>query len=778
MAVGSPTNVEFHEVASLPALTIPADKDVYFGPGIRKTPGSEKKDVLGARVLWVDVDDMNFPQSTLPPTMLVFSGHGWHMYWALTEPVLELDALEALNKTVTDDVPTADRACWNGNRVLRIPGTTNHKFPEVAQVELRAYRPSLIYSCDDFIAVSKLQATTRHKIRTGDSRGYRSRSERDWAILSDLVACGATDGLIQTIYAHQPCGNKAKENEHYLPHTLETIRAKQPIQADTGKIDIQVGSDGFYVKGRKGLQRISTYVIKPKILLDGAKFGAQDAIVTDVDAEGFTWENVPFSRTAFQSVSKMDAETPVVAWQWLGKDDDVRRLLPFLLEQLKAQGLPRVAATNTLGLHKIGEQWLFLGDMQALSARELWKTYEGPICWLPSRKEHPKMALDIVPENLERIAQLVPKTNAPGVIWPMVGWYTATCLKPWLEERHYRYPILNVAGTKGSGKTTLIQRIFMPMMGQLDPRSYDANTTRFVILTLLGSSNAVPIAFSEFRYEAAEKFIRFILLGYDTGHDPRGKGDQTTVDYPLSAPFSVDGEDLIEDPAGRERIVVAQLHPDTVAEGSEAYAAFNEVRDLIKPGIAGHIIQYILKNLADGKLEDILQEARDQIFQAFPGRLPDRVRNNHVVAYFGVKLWCGAMQVDEPGPEVMMNSITSVFDITSGRGRTLADAMAEDVVNAVASGTVLLNYVYDDSTNVMWFQLAPVHTWWITSRRRQGRGALERDAIRVQLREAPYMVPPQVVHDAWMYGIDLTKAVEAGLDIPSKLSDATFVMRL
>ena len=136
------------------------------------------------------------------------------------------------------------------------------------------------------------------------------------------------------------------------------------------------------------------------------------------------------------------------------------------------------------------------------------------------------------------------------------------------------------------------------------------------------------------------------------------------------------------------------------------------------------------------------------------------------------------MQVDEPGPEVMMNSITSVFDITSGRGRTLADAMAEDVVNAVASGTVLLNYVYDDSTNVMWFQLAPVHTWWITSRRRQGRGALERDAIRVQLREAPYMVPPQVVHDAWMYGIDLTKAVEAGLDIPSKLSDATFVMRL
>jgi hypothetical protein len=777
IAIGDVRNRQYINATALETLEYPLDKDVYFGPAMLKTAGGEKTDVLGTRVLWVDVDDASKPQCTLPPSMTVFSGHGWHLYWILTEPLLDFDKIEALNKLLAEDVPTADRACWNGNRVLRIPSTTNLKDPLVpVTVELKSFRPSITYTPADFAVAGKLSRADRHKITTGDKRGYRSRSERDWAILTALMVAGATDDLIRRIFAEQACGDKSRENDHYLEHTLETLRDKN-IEPDP-ETEIQEREDGYYVPFRKGVKRISTFLFDPMYLLDGSPFKSPDAVVGDVSAEGYVWNDVTFSRAAFTSVSKLDKETPVAAWQFLGRDDELRRLLPYFLQKLRAKGLPKVAATPVMGLHKISGDWRFLGDRQTLGDLQLWSQFMGPICWLPSQREHPEMDLDleVTPEERQLVAESLPKLNEPGVIWPMIGWYTATCLKPWFETKNYRFPVLNVAGTKGSGKTSLIQRVFMPLMGQKDPKTYDANTTRFVILSLLGSTNAIPIAFSEFRFGSVENFIRFILLSYDTGHDPRGRGDQTTVDYPLSAPFSVDGEDLIEDPAARERVVVAQMHPATVEEGGEAYTTFQHLRNNMPKHFGGYMIQEILKRAST--LENFLAKSREAVFAAFPSKLPDRVRNNHVVAYMGVLLWCDILKVTPPEALVMEKSIVSVFNLVSGRARTLADSMVEDLVNGIIQGAAHLNYVYDNDTNIIWFQLAPAHSWWIMSRRRQGRGSLERDAIRAQLKEAPYSVEPRAMNDAWMYGVDLNKAVENGLDVPTRIADRSFVIRM
>jgi hypothetical protein len=360
----------------------------------------------------------------------------------------------------------------------------------------------------------------------------------------------------------------------------------------------------------------------------------------------------------------------------------------------------------------------------------------------------------------------------------MIGWYAATAMKPWLEDNKYRFPILNVVGTKGSGKTTLIQRVFMPAFGQTAPKSYDANTTRFVILALMGSTNAAPIAFSEFRYEAVEKFIRFILLAYDTGHDPRGRSDQTTVDYPLSAPFSVDGEDLVEDPAARERVIVAHLKPAEVSEGSLFYETFKSIQDKTLTTFGGYYIQRCLQCIESGEALNLLKQARAKMFEAVPSKLPDRVRNNHIVAYFGILMFCAATGIEVPPASVMMGSIMSVYDLQSGRSRTLVDSMVEDIVNACSQGTSSFRWEYDKATNVLYFQLASSHSWWMAGRRRQGRGALERDAIRAQLKEAVYGVEPKVVANTWMYGVSLNKAQEMGLDVPNQLGVAEFKFKV
>lgn len=530
IAAKTPANVSYISLLELPSFSFDANQNVFFSPAMRATKGNEKTDVLGSKAVWVDVDESVQPQCTLPPSAIVSSGHGWHFYWFLREPVLDTEVLEDLNKTMIADIPPADHACWNCNRVMRVPGTMNLKpDKEPARADLKLFRPAILYDVADFNIIAQLAKNMRHKIRTGDSRGHKSRSERDWAIVMALVVAGASDELITTIFENQPCGDKHHdEPAHYLLHTIEEVRASPKVEVHRAQakapvdIDIVEQEDGYYATARNGLRKVSTFVIHPTVLLDGSAFDAQDAIVGDVTASGYQWDSITFSRGAFTSVPRMDKESPVAAWQWIGHDDDIRRLLPFLLKILQDNGLPKIAATPILGLHKIKDRWIFLGDAHAISSSDVWQGFSGPLCWLPSQREHPKMnlAVDLAPEDLERVRELLPKLNAPEAIWPMIGWYSASCLKPWFETKNFRFPVLNVAGTKGSGKTSLIQRIFMPLMGQTDAKTYDSGTTRFVTLALLGSSNAVPIAFSEFRYELVERIGRFRRRAFLRNHVP------------------------------------------------------------------------------------------------------------------------------------------------------------------------------------------------------------------------------------------------------------------
>jgi len=760
----------YYPVSALP--DIPNNREVFFGPALRKREGNKKADILGTKAFWVDADSLDNPLCVIPPSIVVHSGHGFHLYWLLDEPCTSVETIEKANKSLANDVTTGDISCWNVNRILRVPGTLNLKdATQPVVTKITTWRPDLVYKAKDFEVLEDLPKNIRHKIRTGDSRGHRSRSERDWSILASLVMYGASDELISAIFQLQPCGDKAREHDQYLAHTLEKVReSNTPTTGGRGSAaDVEEGDLCYVVRTKRGARRLSTFVLDPLLLLDGSPFEVADALVCDVLADDYRWESKTFSRDAFNSVAKFDKEAKVAAWQWLGTDNDLRHLLPFLLEKLKLKGLPRVAATPTLGLHNIKGKWYFLGDTQVISAAEVFGTFDGPLAWLESGKEHPKLALDPLAdaELISVLAAKVVSLNEPEVIWPMLGWYIASCLKPWIETQGYRFPILNVAGTKGSGKTTLIQRVFMPLLGQTDPKSYDAGTTRFVILALLGSSNAVPVAFSEFRYEGAEQFVRFVLLAYDTGHDPRGRGDQTTVDYPLSAPFTVDGEDLFEDPAARERVVVAHLHPDVISEDGPYYKVYKELQGKIPSSFGGYLIQQVLQR--EDRWAEMLATAREDIFNAFPSRLPDRVRNNHIVSAFGVRLWCDIHDQELPNWKCMARSIGSVFNIESGRARTLADTMVEDLVNAAAQGAHSFHWEYIEEDSSFRFQLASSHAWWLTSRRRQGRGALERDALRAQLGEAPYALEPIVLNSMWMYGVDLQKAQEAGLDVPTQM---------
>lgn len=170
--------------AQTAARNLSLTQDVYFGVGlIQGTPRGRGKrdDVGGIGALWADVDfsgsahpDKALPtgdedlhrllaELPLPPSLVIDSGHGRHVYWLLQEPWLFADDHErhraaslahAWHEVVC---VTARRLGWSlenlGDltRILRLPGTFNRKQADAPrEVHVLDAHPDRRFALEDF----------------------------------------------------------------------------------------------------------------------------------------------------------------------------------------------------------------------------------------------------------------------------------------------------------------------------------------------------------------------------------------------------------------------------------------------------------------------------------------------------------------------------------------------------------------------------------------------------------------------------------------------------
>ncbi|MEO2091577.1 MAG: DNA-primase RepB domain-containing protein, partial [Gemmataceae bacterium] len=137
--------------------------NVYCGVCPRAGEGGKSADILLARNLWSDLDNIGPAEVVAllkrkkmpPPTLVVDSGHGTHLYWRLVEAVTfasddERAVFEAVVAGVGKQIGgdhTHDLA-----RLLRLPGTWNCKrFPwPRCEVQAHLSSPSARYPLDEF----------------------------------------------------------------------------------------------------------------------------------------------------------------------------------------------------------------------------------------------------------------------------------------------------------------------------------------------------------------------------------------------------------------------------------------------------------------------------------------------------------------------------------------------------------------------------------------------------------------------------------------------------
>jgi hypothetical protein len=772
---------------ALHTLNNPIQGEMYFGPAVRQKQGvMGKTNCKGSWVCWVDVDRMEPPSSILPPSAIIWSGHGWHYYWKFDEFVTDASLIEQANEVLSKSV-RGDSA-HNVDRVLRVPDSYNLKDPNVPiQVQAR-YLEMHSYDTQSILAIPHVSDKVMRKITTGDSRGHRSKSERDWAIVQDLVTVGFSTDTIKTIFKYHPCGDKyrdpAEGGDRYLEHTISRVKSSGKRQQEP----VLERDNCYFMRAGKGARKVSTFVLEPILLLE-SRGSEGDSICANVHAFGTeqVWPNIVFPRDAFSRVGSLGKYLPRTSWIWLGNDSDVRNLLAHLSAQIQKQSVPTAHKTSVLGMYSIGGLDYFAANTGTIGPRgQLHREpIDSPVVYVPTGREAPELEFsdDPDPEDFETLSGIIPRLNDPSKIWPILGWYMASPMKVLFARLGYRFPILNVCGTRGSGKTTTIHSM-LRLLGITDPCSYDVGTTRFVMLSLLGSTNAVPISFSEFRESIQDDSVgRYIRLSYDIGKDARGRPDQTTIEYPLIAPFSVDGEDKLDDPAVLERSIVVNLSPHAIEEGSDSWEAFQELGDLSLESFALPYYRYIITH----DVAILLDEAEQDVYEAFPIRLPDRVRKNLTICWAGILSFTKFMEAagaecEVGSASILREALENVYSIKMKRAPVAADEFIEFVVNGAAKNTGMFPYCLEEG--ILWFQCAPAYEVYVSFKARQRQNVLSRSSYISQMLElkADYMVAPEVRDikgkKVLSFGVDILSAHKHGLDIPESFNPKYIVMDL
>ena len=133
--------------------------DLYFCTTTLSSPRRLKKNVQPSCYLWADLDEID-PRTLgkLKPTIAWMSSPGrYQALWKL-DNVYDPDRIERVNKALAYKIG-ADQGSWILTKVLRIPGTRNHKYPKKPLVKL-------LWHSDTKISIDWLER--KLKIKPGD----------------------------------------------------------------------------------------------------------------------------------------------------------------------------------------------------------------------------------------------------------------------------------------------------------------------------------------------------------------------------------------------------------------------------------------------------------------------------------------------------------------------------------------------------------------------------------------------------------------------------------
>jgi hypothetical protein len=765
--VRSPLWLSVPDLVSGEVANISRKQNTYFTPAVFQ-PGQKtivKTGVLGSSVAWVDVDGYKFETHSpyyqrplLPPTFVIKSGGdgGYHYYWVLSKFTPQL-SIETINKALAKHLQITGEGCWNGNRVLRVPGTLNYGserkgiYDPPRECELAEINPAAVYAAQDILKLDSYNFDILKDI-INPEQPNGDRSIRDWKITHQLVKWGLSDDAIRiALRYHSQKVQDPKHGEGYLETTLANAKAKW-IEEQGTKPTI----------AKKPTGPIANVLFRPVATLVSAE-GAELGIVLNLE-----WNDKKVM--AHAASENFASRSAVIKWlqqyagtrTFFGKDMDALELWGALIESCPPKQQVVIPHAGRFSVN--GTRFLVYNNQDAL-------TY--PVNDAVSVFLKPAIPIDIVglqlrenttlsSANIEQISTKLFSTQPSNVLLPALGWLFMTPFKALLAAHKISLPILLVYGFAGSGKTTFIQSVLLPLLG-VPNNSVSSELTKWALIAQMGSTNGWPVWLSEFRStnpNAAD--LMFLVRNlYDSGDISRGNADKSVDTYHMVAPLIVDGEEPFPDPATADRTVALRLDKTNIVgdtQWTQGLQAWQSLDPELFRQFAGVYMKWTLEVLP----EEVLAEVEKQQ-QQMSRHLPDaRTSRNAAICATGLVLanrflsLCSTVQWPTGAPEILA-AITNTYRPGLG-AETYIDRFVEKI--AVFHYLADLGTIWDEQSGTLWFNLIrAVHTL---------RERTPKDMLKIQLQErlSSYITGPQKLRggaDYW--GIDIRKAQSLGLDI-------------
>ena len=250
--------------------------DFYFSVYTFESARRGRDNVKHIPGIWADLDFRRFEGgreeaderlSNLPlmPSILVYSGGGYHFYLKFSEPQAHSEDVSNLLKTVTA-VLGGDPATTHYAALLRIPGTLNSKYEQTrVEIDLRSswenysFQQALSFARESGLLVGGSNQENRSRIPReavlpnplstvpekfhtllGEDQNVlktwkrirpdlrdQSRSAYDFSMTNMLVNQGYTDSEILTILAQMPAGREKDGTIEYFMHGINKVRRER-----------------------------------------------------------------------------------------------------------------------------------------------------------------------------------------------------------------------------------------------------------------------------------------------------------------------------------------------------------------------------------------------------------------------------------------------------------------------------------------------------------------------------------------------------------------------
>lgn len=245
------------------------ETNVYFSSYLFSDRHSTKDCVLPTRTIQADLDEADPLTLPLQPTALVRTSEGRYQgYWILKDEANSLEAHEILSRKLTYSIPLCDHSGWPLGRKVRLPNTLNHKYlsgpqsivvtqasmrvyreqdlellPDVSIVELEQYSEAFLDSQEEpELGPFELLESVRDKIPRVIYDQYKHRqSDRSvylWALMCSLFRAGL--GRHEVFYlAKKGPNNKFEDLRFHGDRELAKDVIRAEVTVKSGDKDIR-----------------------------------------------------------------------------------------------------------------------------------------------------------------------------------------------------------------------------------------------------------------------------------------------------------------------------------------------------------------------------------------------------------------------------------------------------------------------------------------------------------------------------------------------------------